>query len=511
MMKFQFGKRGNGRVAPLGALLTERKSVSAKSGKTGADEEEDAFLKAIAGDDLSTSETLSESSRSVGEEGSEASSSSENLSDPNLPPLSQVPEEEPLPSSPSEALHLSVPSSKPPLPPRRGHRRTSSALPRLETLHENRTSIPKEKPPLPPRRSHHIYGVDMGGAHPLTTASQSAHVATPPPMRTKLPNYPAAPGAGPPRPQRLHRRTASAPPTQPEGFVSVPMLEQQLDQLRRNNGPFHASVAIKWNCLGNVHFRAGQMEAALQAYKQAVLCEPGEHLADAYANMGTVHWATGNVEQAIVFLQNARSVHEYNCMAKGTDPNASLAVATVQYQLGLALSLQQDYPKAMESFYHSKAIRERVLSHSHMDVARTLDAIGKLYFRQGNFADATACHLEALTIKEVLPPTVGRSAVNLTLQHLTAVAMAQGDLVEASQWTHRLLATLKKEFLVWRTKSLCAEIGGNLLQLGDIYRQAAQESEAQDCYREADLYLSKARMPEEDPRRVGIQDRLGAR
>lgn len=326
---------------------------------------------------------------------------------------------------------------------------------------------------------------------------------------SNLPSYSSAPPAeaATPKPRSLHRRTFSAPPKQPEGFLSVSSLQHQLKQLQQQYGAEHAMVATTWNWLGNAHFRQGNMPAALEAYKKAVLCEPGEHLADAYANMGTVHWASGNVEESITYLQNSLSVHEYNVMSRGQDPNTSLPVGAVQYQLGLALTLHKDYEAALESLHQARAIRERVLGHQHMDVARTLDAMGKVFSLQGRFPQALDCHLQALRIKEDLP-LEGRSALFVTISHIAGVCRSQNNLADAGVWMHRLLKEQKNEFLALKTKSLCADIGASLTTLGEIYESAMQYSEATACYREADMYLAKARIAEDDTRRAILRERI---
>ena len=375
-------------------------------------------------------------------------------------------------------------------------------MPRLETLHEGREMLPAEKPPLPPRKlslsapPSQFQTQQPKQQHPLNKPSTLSHSQS----FRQLPNYPTAPE----RPK--HRRTNSAPPRQPESFLDVTSLQQQLKQLQQQYGDQHAMVATTWNWLGNAFFRQGNMEAALQAYKKAVLCEPGEHLADAYANIGTVHWTTGNVEEAIPFLQNALSVHEFNVMSRGQDPNASLPVAGVQYQLGLALTLHKDYEQALFSLNQSRAIRERVLGHYHMDVARTLDAMGKANFLQGSHNAALECHTQALAIKESLPQ--GRSAIAVTIMNIVTVLRAQDALADAGIWMHRLLAAQKNEFLSLKTKALCADIGASLCTLGEIYDSAMQYSEGAACYREAEMYFEKARIPAEDPRRRAVHNRL---
>eukprot|EP00977_Amphora_coffeiformis_P010226 scaffold2366_cov159-Amphora_coffeaeformis.AAC.30 len=522
MMNFM--KRGSNKIAPLAITSNDQETLSDVKKTLLLDTEEvasDDGADTTGTDELSSSA----SNRSLESlDGREETQKDEPFSEygqeetqsevPALPSLVRVPEEEPLhacldellsrPSDGTGVKSVSAPPQIPPprssKPPRPRHRRTSSAMPRLETLHEGRATIPEEKPPLPPRK------MSLGSfASPLTTPSARAHSQT----FSQLPSYPEAPStSGPNRPQRTHRRTLSAPPKQPEGFLDVTALQQQLKQLQQQYGETHAMVATTWNWLGNAHFRQGNMEAALKAYKNVVLCDPGEHLADAYANMGTVHWTTGNVEEAIPFLQNALSVHEYNVMSRGQDPNTSLPVAGVQYQLGLALTLHKDYEQALFALNQARAIRERVLGHNHMDVARTLDAMGKAHFLQGTFESAVECHRQSLSIKECLPQEVARATIAVTMSNIVEVHRAQGLLADAGMWMHRLIATQKNDFMTLKTKALCAGIGASLTALGEIYDSAMQYSEGASCFREAEMYLVKARIPEEDPRRVALRNRL---
>ena len=522
MMNFM--KRGSSKVAPMG-LPTEKEmeSLSDVQKPHHKDSEESvSTTDTVKTDEMSSSgssrslESLDGEDEKAKSEESQEEEDTISALEQALPSLVGIPEEKETISSSPPKSHSTLSKSVPPFPPPRPsgptrprHRRTSSAMPRLETLHEERETVPTEKPPLPPRQmSHPSYGMsafhNMSHAPPMPGASAGFLERTK--SISQLPSYPAAPPAE--SPQRSHRRTNSAPPMQPQGCLDVMALQQQLKQLQSQYGETHAMVATTWNWIGNAHFRQGNMEAALQAYKKAVLCEPGEHLADAYANMGTVHWTTGNVAEAIPFLRNALSVHEYNVMSRGQDPNTSIPVAGVQYQLGLALTLHKDYEEALISLNQARAIRERVLGTIHMDVARTLDAIGKVHFLQGEHQEALDCHLQALNIKECLPQDTGRASIAVTIMNVVTIHRAQENLADAGIWMHRLLAAQKHQFMAHKTKALCLEIGASLTTLGDIYDSAMQYGEGAACYREADVYYAKARIPEEDPRRVALRNRL---
>lgn len=511
-----FIKRGSNRVAPMGFSASkegeESISDTQKHQRVNSESGNSSEGSTVQTDELSSSGS-SRSLESLDAEDEKAKSQETNtkaLCEQIPLSLVGIAEDKKIVHTCPSKVPLASSKSAPPLPPKRPparprHRRTSSAMPRLETLHEGRATVPVEKPPLPPRpRLSSIPSVShgMNSLPPVPSAGLLERTKS----FSQLPNYPSAPPAE--GPKRNHRRTNSAPAVQPQGFLDVTTLQQQLKQLQQQYGDSHAMVATTWNWLGNAYFRQGNMEAALQAYKKVVLCEPGEHLADAYANIGTVHWTTGNVQEAIPFLRNALSVHEYNVMSNGQDPNRSIPVAGVQYQLGLALTLNKGYKEALKSLNQARAIREKVLGPNHMDVARTWDALGKVHFLQGDYREALKCHMQALNVKEGLPQDMARSAMSVTIMNIVSVQRAQQNLADAGIWMHRLLAAQKNQFMVLKTKALCADIGASLTTLGDIYDSAMQYSEGAACYREAEMYFAKAHIPEDDPRRVALRNRL---
>jgi len=303
----------------------------------------------------------------------------------------------------------------------------------------------------------------------------------------------------PPTKKKGHRRLASAPPQQSLAPPNLKALKAHLKELKHRYGSTHPLVAATYNLIGNFCFRQREYDKALEAYKQAVQCNSGEHLADAYSNMGTVYWSTGQLNLAIDFLKKALRVHEYNEVKVGKKLSESLPVASIRYQLGLVYTLQRSFDQAMDCLIQARKIRERVHGRAHLDVARTMDATGKVYLLQGDYQPALVTHEEAFRIKEGLNGNPERSkAMCESLLNISAVHRARNDL-EAATFTYRAIVEIQKQALRdLKTRSAILEVAGSLNTLGELYIACKQNGKAQDAYYEADLFYDAAGVAVED-------------
>ena len=182
-----------------------------------------------------------------------------------------------------------------------------------------------------------------------------------------------------PRLNRGHRRSDSVPesPRRLPSLANVSGLVHDFDSLSRilaqrrtKFGNFHVKVGITWNQIGNYHFRCHEFENALIAYKEALECKDGsndpmefEHLASAYANIGTVLWSAGRADESIVPLRKAVELRIHYEVSQGRDHDRCLAVADCQYQLGLALTLAQEYDESLDVLHKALLIRKRMAGH----------------------------------------------------------------------------------------------------------------------------------------------------
>lgn len=178
----------------------------------------------------------------------------------------------------------------------------------------------------------------------------------------------------------------------------------------------HPKLLILYVQLGNEAFRSSDYVKAMEYYKQAIQCdklaydndarkksngrsfslrdkkandqhqrEQNRLLGDAYANLGTVYWTTGQYENAIYMLQNALATYEFDHHAryrvnKSHSGNSMPQIASIYHQLGLAYSLCDNYTTALECLEYAKTLRESL--GDALSVAKTFDTIGRILFLQ---------------------------------------------------------------------------------------------------------------------------------
>jgi tetratricopeptide (TPR) repeat protein len=340
-------------------------------------------------------------------------------------------------------------------------------------------------------------------------------------------------------------------------------LHSTLQMRLHRHGANHPLVAEVWNRLGNYFFRSRTYQQALECYREAVRCctstssgssiiifggSNGEgteqerddeaketaaasmnQLATAYRSMGATHWATGKSNLAIPFLHKALDVYEtHDVFAKHRSKHVFLAVASTWHQLGLALSLQQSYDDALKALWQAKSIREQVLGPRHVEVGRTVDAIGKVFCFQGNFDAALTCHQDALAIKRAAAKkstsassTPANSGVVTSLMNLAALHQVRG---ESSQAIHLYEQVLRMQMAAlvqgrsssgnksWLLVRAAMEVGETLLLLSDLFdnksgsqdnpntvSQHQHQRQAQRMCKEAILVYREVGLEEQHP------------
>ena len=292
--------------------------------------------------------------------------------------------------------------------------------------------------------------------------------------------------------------------------ANLEALHTHLQQLKIRYYPTHPQVAATYNLMGNIYFRQRRFSQALVAYKKAVECEPGDHLGDAYANLGTVYWSTGALNEAVTFLRKALRVHEYQQVRAGHALRESLAVASIRHQMGLVYTLQHQHQqssslssslvKAHQCLAQALKIRERVLGKGHLDVARTVDAMGKVYLLDGDYQSALLCHERAFRIKEnvMAYPEKSKSLCE-SLVNIAAVQRARNDLEGAIFTSTAIVEMQKEELRAERTQNAVVEVARALDSVGELYVASKQTEKAQNAYNEADRFYDAAQ--------VAVQDR----
>ena len=363
--------------------------------------------------------------------------------------------------------------------PRSRHRRNKSAVPRLQ-------SSPGERPPLPPKK----FSISSTGSVQSPRTSTS--------LRKDAISWESAGWNSPlQRPSSKitkpgHRRNASTscltlpkPSPLDDYFVDLVMLQQKF-------GTQDSRVAAIWNKIGNYHVRDSDFEAAVEAYNEAIKCEPGEHLADSYGNMGSVLFKLGKVDESVHYFKNALIVREYNLMSEGKDPKCSLNIATLQYQIGLAQTLRKRYDEAWQALRGACEIQAIVLGEKHADMAKTLDAIGKVYLLRNNHKAALACHEEALSIKKGLSGGHDAKTRSLltTMQNIAVVHKAGVDL-DTTICAYGAVLRAQKQLMGSGHESVKAQTAETLVVLADLYKERGMDQKANSYLMEADHILEQ--------------------
>jgi len=267
---------------------------------------------------------------------------------------------------------------------------------------------------------------------------------------------------------------------------------------RHKYGEVHPRVGRAWNVIGNYFFRVCQYSHALGAYKHAVLCfkacEP--ELACTYSNLGAVYWASGQADNAISFLQKALDIFELNLVMDGNNPNECLAVASTLFQMGLCKSILKEHKEAMALLKRCQKIQGRILGPMDVQVGRTLDAIGKVYYMKEEFLSALHCHEEARRIKSATPGN--ETAVAISMLNIAAVHRATKNWnVAISNYT-RAMYLQKSELVRCRNQKgrpvarAAQEVGETLTLMGDLHLQIDKQEQAERLYKEAALVYREA-------------------
>jgi tetratricopeptide (TPR) repeat protein len=316
-------------------------------------------------------------------------------------------------------------------------------------------------------------------------------------------------------PERVFHSGALTGETEDEQMCdSLKFLLSTLELRRHRLGETHPAVGEAWNEIGNFYFRARKCDKALKAYDQALQCDESIQLAAAYSNIGTLYWSAGDIPKSIKFLRNA--LHMYTCAEgeKGRDAGSALNVSNVLYQLGLAMSLQKDYVQSLLYLGKALKIRESMMGHCDVVVARTLDAVGKVHFLQGALKAAMEKHEEAFRIK--IDSNSDERALIPTLLNIANVHRARQrweDALRAYERVLQLQLAVLAEYQVdperqHLTLREATDVVETLEVIGDIHKLRRSDSDADQSYEEAIALCEAVGIDEEDPRVLTLRMKL---
>lgn len=181
-------------------------------------------------------------------------------------------------------------------------------------------------------------------------------------------------------------------------------LEKKLQQnINMKGGDLEARVLI-YNQIGNIYFRQGQLDRAASYYSLAIQSSAsGATLATSYLNLGTVCWRNGNITDAIRYLETSLECEQHEDAIKHNKINTT-TIAMVHHQLGLCYALTKNFVLAHESLNRALNIRMNMNSEVDVDVdvARTIDALGRIFFLEMKYDYSIYHHRRALQIYQKL-------------------------------------------------------------------------------------------------------------
>ncbi|CAH3136864.1 unnamed protein product [Pocillopora meandrina] len=244
-------------------------------------------------------------------------------------------------------------------------------------------------------------------------------------------------------------------------------------------GPDHVDVASSYNNLGTLHKALGDTDEAKDFYKRALeiqMKQVGpEHVdvASSYNNLGILHSDLGDTDEAKDCYKRALEIQMKELGPEHVD------VAISYNNLGSLHKALGDTDEAKDCYKRALEIQMKELGTEHVDVARSYNNLGTLHSALGDTDEAKDCYKRAL---EILLKKLGAEHVDVArcYNNLGTLHSALGDTDEAKDCYKRALEI--------RLKKLGAEhvdVARCYNNLGTLHSALGDTDEAKDCYKRA--------------------------
>ncbi|CAF0921532.1 unnamed protein product [Adineta steineri] len=158
----------------------------------------------------------------------------------------------------------------------------------------------------------------------------------------------------------------------------------------------YQQLAFIYHQLGCVHNAKNNIEQALEYFHQSLYIKGnhapnnycGSQLADTYLNIGSIYHTQGNLDDALLYYQ----------YALGTNINDQIILASLYNNIGMVHKTQKDFSNAIKYFEKSLQIDLVRLPSTHPDLATTYSNLGSVYFALNDYINALSNYEKALRI-----------------------------------------------------------------------------------------------------------------
>lgn len=306
----------------------------------------------------------------------------------------------------------------------------------------------------------------------------------------------------------------------------------------------HQEVANVMNKLGNLYFKIGNLDGAIESYKDGLeveravfhVCHP--NIVVTLLNIGQIHKVRKQYPSALKYFKQALEIQRHN-----VNTGAHSSMSKTLTSIGLLYSQMQRYHEALAVFQEALQIRRDLYGDDNLDVASSLNSIGLVLFNldlnkyalesfresvrirrkclgsdhrdvatvyyniatvcleTGDDDEALNCYGETLRIERI---TLGEnhSDVSLTMQHIAHVHQKRGELDEALQLFTESLSIQKGNIQMFdekkANKGCFAAIAETLNYIGNAYLQRGKTDEMMKAYSEAMRYFRIAGKMDDD-------------
>ncbi|MCL4845881.1 MAG: protein kinase [Acidobacteria bacterium] len=216
-----------------------------------------------------------------------------------------------------------------------------------------------------------------------------------------------------------------------------------LDQARR----LRAGYWDTYRALGLCHFRAGQFEAAIEAFTRLTELQPDS--AWGFQTLGTAHHAVGHLDEALANYREA--------LARAPNARAWSNIGTVHYQRG-------EFADAVTAYQHALALRpNEPLTHRNL---------GDAYWRLDRRQDARAAFERAGDLARRALAVNPNDAAALALQAFCAARLGNAD--DADVLSARAVSLAPRDKDVWYERVVVLALANRTTEAVDALRQAVE-------------------------------------